>query len=110
MSAKSATGSEDPAVQNWLIDQDLEYQLRLRALKDRLLDESLSHGSIELCLRCANLTAIGWGNNQPFSMCRSSFESTSPIVPNLRAFRSLRSFNVTISLVWYSVSTATLRI
>ena len=32
------------------------------------MDKSLSHGSIELCLRCLNLTVIGWGEFQPFSM------------------------------------------
>ena len=35
----------------------------------RLLDESLSHGSVELYLRCPNLTTIGWSNPQPFNGC-----------------------------------------
>ena len=60
MLAKSATGSSATSVQKWVIDSDVEYQLRSEALKIRLVDESLSHGSIELYLRCSNLTAIGW--------------------------------------------------
>ena len=35
------------------------------------MDESLSHGSVELYVRCPNLTAIGWGDQQPFSACPS---------------------------------------
>ena len=71
MSAKSATGSAAQSVQKLVIDSDVEKKLRSKALKRRLLDESLSHGSIELYLRCPNLTAIGWDGNQPFSLCPS---------------------------------------
>jgi len=36
------------------------------------MDESLVHGSVEIYLRCFNITAIGWGDDpQPFSMCPS---------------------------------------
>ena len=41
------------------------------ALKLRLLDNSLSHGSIELYLRCPNLTATNLGAQQPLSQCPS---------------------------------------
>jgi len=71
MSTKSATSSAAPSVKKWVIDSDVENQLRSEALKRRLFDESLSHGSIELYLRCYNLTAIGWNNNQPFNLCPS---------------------------------------
>jgi len=67
MSAKSATGSAAPSVQKWVIDSDIEYQLRSGALLRRLQNEGLSHGSIELSLRCSNLIAIGRGEQQPFS-------------------------------------------
>jgi len=71
MSAKRKTGSVAPSVQKWVIDKDVENQLRSDALKRRLQDESLSHGSVELYLRCSNLTAIGWGDQEPFSVCPS---------------------------------------
>ena len=67
MSTKSVTGSAAQSVQNWIIENNVEYQLRTHALKTMLMDESLSHGSIELFLRCPNLTAIGCGGRQPFS-------------------------------------------
>ena len=67
MSANSATGSAAPSVKKLVIDSDVENQLRSRALKRRLLDKRLSHGSIELYLRCPNLIAIGWGIKQPFA-------------------------------------------
>ena len=54
-----------------VIDSDVENQLRSDALKRRLQDKSLSHGSIEFYLKCSNLTAIGWGEQQPFSRCHS---------------------------------------
>jgi len=63
MSAKIATGSAAPSVQKWVIEKDVEKQLRSGALIRRLKDQSLSHGSIELFLRCHKLTAIGWDNN-----------------------------------------------
>ena len=64
MSAKSVTASAAPSVQKLVIDSDVENQLRSRALKIRLKDESLAHGSIELYLKCPNLAAIGWGDQQ----------------------------------------------
>ena len=54
-----------------IISIDVEKQLRSEALKLRLLDESLSHGSIELYLMCLNLITIGWGEFQPFNCCPS---------------------------------------
>ena len=71
MSAKSSTGSATPSVQTWIIDSDVENQLRSAALHWRLKDKSLSHGSIDLSLRFPNLTGIGWGEFQPFNMCLS---------------------------------------
>ena len=65
MSAKRTTGSVDQSVQKLVIDSDVEDQLRSGALKRRLLDKSLSDGSIELYLRCPNLTATGWGEFFP---------------------------------------------
>ena len=87
MSAKRSTGSVAQSSQKWVIDSDVENQLRSGALKRRLLNKSFPHGSIELYLRCSNLTAIGWDNNQAFSLCLSSFESISLDLPNLRVFR-----------------------
>ena len=71
MSAKSSTGSAATSVQKWVIDSDVEYQLRSDALKSRLQYIGLSHGSIELSLGCPNLTAIGRGKQQPFNKCDS---------------------------------------
>ena len=71
MSSNSATGSAAPTVQKWVIEKNVEYQLRSADLKNRLKDNSLTHGSIELNLRCPNLAAIGWNNNQAFSGCYS---------------------------------------
>ena len=71
MSAKSATGSTTISVQKWNIETNVEYQLRYAVLKERLLDESLSHGSIELYLRCPNLAAIEWAKWQAFAGCHS---------------------------------------
>jgi len=48
MSAKKSTGLVAKSVQKWIIDSDVENQLRSGMLKHRLLDENLSHGSIEL--------------------------------------------------------------
>jgi len=62
-----ATGSAAPSVQKWIIEKDVEYQLRSGALHRRLQDESLSHGSIELYWKCLNIAAIGWGEQQPFA-------------------------------------------
>ena len=71
MLAKSETGAAAVSVQKWVIDSNVEIQLRSAQLKLRLLDKILSHGSVELSLRCPNLTAIGWDGNQAFSMCTS---------------------------------------
>ena len=71
MGANSSTGSAAPSVQKWVIDSDVEYQLRSLALKARLQDKGLSQGSIELYLRYPNLASIGWGEQQPFSSCTS---------------------------------------
>ena len=74
MGANSSTGSAAQSVQKWIIDSDVENQLRSYALKRRLLDKSLAHGSVELYLMCPNLTALGWGKQdeqQPFSACLS---------------------------------------
>ena len=38
---------------------------------NRLKDNSLSHASIELYLRCNNVTAIGWDGRQVFYHCTS---------------------------------------
>jgi len=51
MSAKRATGSAASSVQKWVIDSDVEKQLRSGALVSRLREESLAHGSIKLSLR-----------------------------------------------------------
>ena len=71
MSSNSATGSAAPSVQKWIIDVDVVKQLCSRVLKRRLQDESLFDGSIELYLRCLNLTAIWWGGRQAFNKCYS---------------------------------------
>jgi len=71
MSAKRENGSASPSVQKWVIDSDVEKELRSGALKDSLADETLSYGFIELSLRCYNLTAIGWDGIEPLSWCPS---------------------------------------
>jgi len=58
-------------VEKWVIDSDVENQLCSGALRKRLRDRSLLHGSIELSLRFFNLIAIGWGEFQAFSSCPS---------------------------------------
>ena len=59
MSAPSATGSVPPSVQTMFVEElDVVAELRWDALKDRLQDKSLSHGSIELYTKCPNITAI----------------------------------------------------
>ena len=85
MSANSATGSEAKSSQKWVIDSDVEKQLRSKALKRRLLDKSLSHGSIELYLRFSNLTAIGWGEFQPFNRCLSLIRVDLSGLPKLES-------------------------
>ena len=71
MSAKIVTCLVSQTVHNLVIDSDVEYQLRSLELKRRLRDRSLPDGSIELYLKCTNLTAIGWGKQQPFNKCTS---------------------------------------
>ena len=71
MEANSATGSIAPSVQKLIINSDVGNQLRSEALRDRLLYTGLSHGSIELYLKCPNLTAIGWGKFQALNFCLS---------------------------------------
>ena len=71
MSAQRETGSAAPSVQKWVIKEEVENELRSGALKSRLLDKSLSHGSVELFLKCPNLTEIGSIVYQPFCLCTS---------------------------------------
>jgi len=71
MSSKSTTGSAAPSVQKWVIDSDVENQLRSFALLRRIRDESLSYGSIELYLRCSNFTVVVLEDKYPFSLCPS---------------------------------------
>jgi len=85
MSTISATGSAAQSVQKWIIDSDVENQLRSRSLKRRLQDESLSHGSVEFYLRCPNLTAIGGDGNQTFSLCTSLLRVDLSGCPKLKS-------------------------
>jgi len=62
MSAKSITGSAARSVKKWVIDSDVENQLRWQALVRRLRDESLSHGLIELSLKCPNQKRVRYTN------------------------------------------------
>jgi len=89
MSSNSATGSAAQSVQKWIINSDVENQFRLRALKRRLLGESLSHGSIELYLRCPSLAAIGWGEFQPFWNCLSLLRVDLTGLPKLESIPKL---------------------
>ena len=59
MSANSVTNSAAPSVQKWVVDEDVVKQLLSYALQGRLRAES--DGSIELYLRCPNLTATWVG-------------------------------------------------
>ena len=85
MSAKSATSSSPPSVPKWIINSDVENQLRSGALKGRLMNKSLAHGSIELYLKCSNLSAIGWGEFQPFSLCHSLLQVDLSGCPKLES-------------------------
>jgi len=58
-------------------------------LKNRLLDNSLSHGSIELYLKCSNLIAIGWGVFQPFCGCTSLLRVDLSGCPKLESIPEL---------------------
>jgi len=69
--ANSAPGSAAQSVQKWVVDEDVENQIRSGMLKRRLQEESLANGSIELYLRCSNFPSLGWGGRQPFSLCPS---------------------------------------
>ena len=71
MSAKIATGSVAQSVQKWVINSDVENQLRWGDLRRRLLVRKFSYGSIELYLRYPNLTASGWGEFDPLNQCPS---------------------------------------
>jgi len=66
MSANSATGSAAPSFQKWVIDSDVEYQLRSYALKRRLQHRSLYHVSDELQLKYPNLISFSWGHYPAF--------------------------------------------
>jgi len=85
MSTKSTTGSAVSSVQKWIIDENVEYQLHSGALKHRLRNESLFHGSIELSLRYPNLTAIGWDGHLPFSGCVSLLRVDLSGLPKLES-------------------------
>ena len=85
MSAQRATGSVAQSVKKWIIDSDVENQLCSGALKKRMLNESLSHGSVGIYLRCSNLIAIGWGEKQPFSLCPSLLRIDLSGLPKLES-------------------------
>jgi len=72
-----------------IIDSDIEYQLRSGALKRRLLDASLSQGSIEFYLRYTNLNAIVWGKKQPFGGCISLLRVDLSGCPKLESIPKL---------------------
>jgi len=111
MSAKRATGSAAPSVQKWIIDFDVESQLRSKELKLRLQDKDpLAHGSIELFLRCPNITVIGRGNDQPFGMCYSLLRVDLSGCPNLESIPKMAFASCCYLVGWHSVSTAILRI
>ena len=63
----------------------VENQLHAEALARRLRDESLSHGSVKLYLRCLNLNTIGWGQFQPFSICPSLLRVDLSGLPKLES-------------------------
>ena len=85
MSLDSATGSAAPSIQKWVIDSDVENQLRSGALRTRLKDKSLSHGSIELHWRCSNLTLNEWRENPPLAMCPSLLRVDLSGCPKLKS-------------------------
>jgi len=68
-----------------IVEKDVEEQLRSDALHKRLQDERLSHGSIELYLRCHKLTAIGWGDQAPFCNCHSLLRADLSGCPKLES-------------------------
>ena len=85
MSAKSSTGLAAPSVQKWVIKNDVEYLLRSDTLHNRLQYASLYYGSIELYLRCHNLTDIGLGNYPPFCVCPSLLRVDLSGLPKLES-------------------------
>jgi len=54
--------SATPKVRKVVVENDVEYQIRSGGLRERLENRCLAPGSIELSLRCPNLTAVGWGD------------------------------------------------
>jgi len=54
-----------------------------------MLDESLSHGYIELSLRQPKLTAIGWDGGQPFNRCHSLLRVDLSRCPKLESIPEL---------------------
>jgi len=46
-----------------VVEKDVENQIRSHSLWDRLRDEILPAGSIELCLRRPNLNLTAWTGN-----------------------------------------------
>ena len=90
MSANRATGSAAPSIKKWVIDSDVEYQLRSGALWRRLQNKSLSHGFIELYWRCHSLTAIRWGKKQPFGEYRSLLRIDLSGLPKLESIPKLK--------------------
>ena len=89
MLANIATGSAAPSVQKLIIEVDVENQLRSQALLRRLQDKRLSRDSTVLYLRCYNLTAIGWGNQQAFSQCPSLLRVDLSGLPKLESIPEL---------------------
>ena len=89
MSANSATGSPSTTVQIWKIDSDVENQLHSDALRRRLKHVSLSHGTIELSLRCSNLIAVRWGEKHPFCNCHSLLRVDLSGLPKLESILEL---------------------
>jgi len=74
--SEGRTSSARPSVKKIIVENEVENQLRSEELRERLKDESLADGSVELYLRCSNLTAIGWGEKEndlarPFAMINS---------------------------------------
>ena len=85
MSSNSATGSSALSVKKWVIDSDVENQLRSEVLWRRLQDKRLSHGSIRIYLRCSIITAIGLGEQKPFVDCPSLLRVDLTGLPKLES-------------------------
>jgi len=73
MSANRSTGSAAPSVQKIVLENSVAGWLRSGALRRRLTQQRPTRGSIEVYLRCPNLTVIGWYEEKvyPFSKCKS---------------------------------------